>query len=197
MAELALYCYWTGLVTAGIATLLSWAYVASGAVAGRRVAAQTSAGTVSLRLPAGVPNPGLGRLATTFTVLTALFLAGWVVTRWIARGYAPLSNLYEFTTAFAFGICVAYLAFEVVYRNRRYGSLALPIVVAMLGVAATFPKEIVPLVPALQNGPLLTLHVSVMMLSYAVLTVAFCGAVVYLLQGGDGRNRRATWRTGR
>lgn len=191
MAELALYCYWTALVTAPIAMLFSWAYVVSGAVAGRQVAAQTNAGTVRVRLPARGPNAGIGRLATTFTVLTALFLAGWVVTRWIARGYAPLSNLYEFTTAFAFGICVAYLAFEAVYRNRRYGALVLPIVVAMLAIAATFPKEIVPLVPALQNGPLLTIHVSVMMLSYAVLTVAFCGAVVYLVQGGEGKRRFA------
>ncbi|WBL34977.1 cytochrome c biogenesis protein CcsA [Tepidiforma flava] len=62
----------------------------------------------------------------------------------------------------------------------------------MLGIAANpFPKEIVPLIPALQNGPLLTIHVSVMMLSYAVLTVAFCGAVVYLAQGGEGKRRFA------
>ncbi|WP_322819133.1 cytochrome c biogenesis protein CcsA [Tepidiforma sp.] len=192
MAGLALYLYWTAVVTAPIATLLYWAYLASASLAGRRVAAQTSAGTVSVSLSGGGPNAGIGRLATVFTALTTLFLAGWFVARWAARGYAPLSNLYEFTTAFAFAICAAYLVFERVYGNRRYGALALPIVVAMLGIAASFPKEIVPLIPALQNGPLLTLHVSVMMLSYAVLTVAFCGAVVYLVQGGEGRRRFAS-----
>jgi cytochrome c-type biogenesis protein CcsB len=191
VAELALYLYWTSVVTAPIAAVLYWAYVGSAAIAVRRVAAQTSAGTVSVSLPAGAPSAGLGRLATTFTGLTALFLAGWVATRWAARGYAPLSNLYEFTTAFAFGICAAYLVFERTSRNRRYGALVLPIVVAMLGIAATFPKEIVPLIPALQNGPLLTIHVSVMMLSYAVLTVAFCAAAVYLAQGGEGKRRFA------
>jgi cytochrome c-type biogenesis protein CcsB len=192
VAELALYLYWTAVVTAPIAALLYWAYLGSASLAGRRVAAQTSAGTVSVSLPAAGPNPGIGRLATTFTALTTLFLAGWFAARWAARGYAPLSNLYEFTTAFAFATCAAYLVFERVYRNRRYGALALPIVVAMLGIAATFPKGIVPLIPALQNGPLLTIHVSVMMLSYAVLTVAFCGAVVYLVQGGEGKRRFAS-----
>ena len=72
------------------------------------------------------------------------------------------------------------------------GLLGLPIVVGMLAIASTFPTEITPLVPALQNGPLLTIHVSVMMISYAVLTVSFCGAVVYLAQGGEGRRRFAS-----
>lgn len=189
MAGLALYLYWTAVVTAPIAALLYWAYLASVSLAGRRVAAQTSAGTVSVSLSGGGPNAGIGRLATMFTALTTLFLAGWFVARWAARGYAPLSNLYEFTTAFAFATCAAYLVFERVYGNRRYGALALLIVVAVLGIAASFPKEVVPLIPALRNGPLLTIHVSVMMLSYAVLTVAFCAAVVYLVQGGEGKRR--------
>ena len=63
---------------------------------------------------------------------------------------------------------------------------------AMLGIASMFPSEITPLIPALQNGPLLTIHVSVMMLSYAILTVSFCGAAVYLAQGGEGHRRFAS-----
>jgi len=191
MAELSIYLFWTGLVTAVIASAMYVAYVASASVAVRRMTAQTNAGTVTLSGASGVPNPGIGRLATTFAVLTALFLAGQVAARWSATGHAPVSNLYEFTAAFAFGISVAYLAFEVHIGNRRFGVLALPIVAGMLAIASLFPSEITPLIPALQNGPLLTIHVSVMMLSYAVLTVAFCGAAVYLAQGGEGRRRFA------
>ena len=187
MASLSNYLFYTGMVTAAAAALLYIAYIASAALSGRQLSAQTSAGTVTITQPGGIPNPGIGRLATTFTAFTILFLAGWVATRWAAVGHTPLSNLYEFTAAFAFAIAVAYLAFEIVQGNRRFGALALPIVVAMLYIASLFPNEITPLIPALQNGPLLTIHVSVMMLSYAVLTVAFCGAVVYLAQGGEGR----------
>jgi cytochrome c-type biogenesis protein CcsB len=191
MANLSIYLFWTGLVTALVASGLYVAYVASASVALRRLTAQTSAGTVTLSSASGVPNPGIGRLATTFALFTVLFLAAQVAARWSATGHAPLSNLYEFTAAFAFGIAAAYLAFETYMGNRRFGVLGLPIVATMLGIASLFPNDITPLIPALQNGPLLTIHVSVMMLSYAVLTVSFCGAAVYLAQGGEGRRRFA------
>jgi cytochrome c-type biogenesis protein CcsB len=179
------------MATAAIAAVLYVAYVASASLAVRRVSAQTTAGTVTISTAGGTANPGIGRLATAFTGITVIFLAGQVATRWSAVGHAPFSNLYEFTTAFGFAIAAAYLAFEAYTRNRRFGLIALPIVLAMLFIASLFPSEIVPLIPALQNGPLLAIHVSVMMLSYAVLTVSFCGAVVYLLQGGEGRRRYA------
>ncbi len=192
MASLSIYLFWAGFVTAGIASALYIAYVASASLAVRRMTAQTSAGTVTINTASGVPNAGVGRLASTFTAFTVLFLGAQVATRWSATGHAPISNLYEFTAAFGFGIAAAYLAFEAYTRNRRFGLLGLPIVTAMLAIASTFPTEINPLVPALQNGPLLTIHVSVMMISYAVLTVSFCGAAVYLLQGGEGRRRFAS-----
>lgn len=190
MADLSIYLFWTSLITAGMAAVLYAAYVASGVVAVRRFSAQTAAGTVTVSAaPTGVPNAGIGRLATTLTTLTTLALAGAVATRWGAVEHPPLSNMYEFTVAFAFGICGSYLAFEAITGQRRIGVVGLPIVAGVLAVATLFPSDIVPLVPALQNGPLMAIHVSTMMLSYAIMTVAFCGAVVYLLQGGAGRRR--------
>jgi len=191
LADLSIYLFWSGMATAAIAAVLYVVYVASAAVALRAVRAQTTAGTVTLSTATGRPNPGIGRLATSFTGITVLFLAGQVATRWSAVGHAPFANLYEFTAAFGFAIAAAYLAFEAYTRNRRFGLLAMPIVLGMLVIASLFPSDIVPLIPALQNGPLLTIHVSVMMLSYAVLTVSFCGAAIYLLQGGEGNRRFA------
>jgi len=191
LADLSIYLFWSGMATAAIAAVLYVVYVASAAVALRAVRAQTTAGTVTLSTATGRPNPGIGRLATSFTGITVLFLAGQVATRWSAVGHAPFANLYEFTAAFGFAIAAVYLAFEAYTRNRRFGLLAMPIVLGMLVIASLFPSDIVPLIPALQNGPLLTIHVSVMMLSYAVLTVSFCGAAIYLLQGGEGNRRFA------
>lgn len=192
MAQLSIYLFWTGVVTGALSCALYLAYVASASVSLRRMTAQTSAGTITVSGATGVPNAGIGRLATTFMAFTVLALGGQVATRWTAVGHAPISNLYEFTAAFAFGIAASYLAFEFATRQRRVGVLAAPIVVAMLGIASTFPNDITPLIPALQNGPLLTIHVSVMMISYAILTVAFCGAVIYLAQGGEGKRRFAS-----
>ncbi len=192
MADLSIYLFWTGFASALFACLIYGAYALSAAVPLRRMAADTSAGTITISGPAPGPNHGLGRLASSFTAFTGLALAGAVASRWVAVEHAPISNLYEFTVAFAMGICFAYFAFEAGTRQRRTGIVALPIVALMLLIATQFPSDIVPLIPALQNGPLLTIHVSFMMISYAVLTVSFCGAVVYLAQGGEG-GRRFTW----
>ena len=191
MVELASYLFWTGLALAAIASLTYIAYTASASLSLRRLSAQTSAGTVTLSGATGAPNAGLGRLATTFAALTAIALTVSLIARWIAVEHAPLSNLYEYTVALAWGVSVAWLAFERTAGARRFGLVALPIVTALLGIATLFPDEVIPLIPALQNGPLLTLHVSVVMVSYAVLTVAFSAAVIYLVQGGEGRRRFA------
>jgi cytochrome c-type biogenesis protein CcsB len=192
MAHLSIYLFWAGLTTAVIDVVLYAAYVASASLSLRRMSAQTSAGTVTISGATGIPNAGLGRLATTFLAFTVLFLGGQVAARWSATGHAPIANLYEFTAAFGFGIAAAYLAFETATGQRRAGVVAAPIIAGILGIATLFPTDIVPLIPALQNGPLLTIHVSVMMISYAVLTVAFCGAVIYLAQGGEGKRRFAS-----
>ncbi|WBL34978.1 hypothetical protein O0235_09245 [Tepidiforma flava] len=77
MAELALYLYWTAVVTAPIAALLYWAYLASASLAvPPRWRPRRPPGPMSVSVPAAGPNAGLGRLATTFTVLTTVFLAG-------------------------------------------------------------------------------------------------------------------------
>ena len=192
MADLSIYLFWSGLVTALMAVVLYAGYVASASVSLRRFSAQTEAGTVEFSSASGVPNPGIGRLATSFTIFTALALGGAVASRWAAVEHAPISNMYEFTVAFAFGVATVYMISETLSGQRRLGVVGLPIVAGMLLVATQFPSDIVPLIPALQNGPLLTIHVSMMMISYAVLTVAFCGAAVYLAQGGDGNRRFAS-----
>jgi cytochrome c-type biogenesis protein CcsB len=196
VADLSIYLFWTGMATAGMAVALYFAYVSSGAVAFRRFSAQTSAGTVTISDRPIRPNPGIGRLATTFTAFTSATVAGAIAARWSAVGHTPLSNLYEFTTVFAWGIATWYLVFETASHQRRMGVIALPLVVGMLFIASLFPTRIVPLIPALQNGLLLTIHVSCMMTAYAILTVAFCGAVVYLLQGGEGKRRFAALPSG-
>ena len=192
MVELASYLFWTGLALAAFASATYIAHAASASLSLRRFSAQTDAGTVTLSDATGVPNPGIGRLATTFASLTAIALTVSLAARWVAVEHAPLSNLYEYTVALAWGVSVAWLAFERTARARRFGVVALPIAAALLAIATLFPDEVIPLIPALQNGPLLTLHVSVVMVSYAVLTVAFSAAVIYLVQGGEGKRRFAS-----
>lgn len=191
MADLSIYLFWTGMLAAIGAALLYVAYVASATLPVRRLSAQTAAGTITVSAGPGTPNAGLGRLATLFTALTTVALGGAVASRWLAVHHPPLSNLYEATVGLAFATAAAYLFFETTSHQRRMGLVAIPLVIGALVVASLFPSDIVPLIPALQNGPLMAIHVSTMMISYAVLTMAFCGAAVYLVQGGEGKRRFA------
>ena len=79
-------------------------------------------------------------------------------------------------------------ALEGVRSPRVLGSVALPVVLSGLVIAAAFfPSEVRPLVPALQNSDLLAIHVAAMILAYAALSVSFASATLYLLQGAKNR----------
>ena len=59
--------------------------------------------------------------------------------------------------------------------------ITLPVILAMLIYASTMSYKPNPLMPALQNSPLLTLHVFTASLGYGAALVSFAAAVMYLL----------------
>jgi ABC-type transport system involved in cytochrome c biogenesis permease subunit len=95
--------------------------------------------------------------------------------------------MYEFSMAFAFGILASYLWFERKYHQRILGVVVMPVALAMMLYAATIPAEIEPLVPALQNNLLLTVHVAVAIVAYGSFAIAFAAAAMYLVQPEGGR----------
>jgi len=62
------------------------------------------------------------------------------------------------------------------------GVIVLPIALAMLLYATTNPSTAAPLVPALQNNLLLTVHVAVAVVAYGAFAVGFGAAVLYVVQ---------------
>jgi cytochrome c-type biogenesis protein CcsB len=95
--------------------------------------------------------------------------------------------MYEFSVAFAWGILAMYAYFERRYQQRALGLVALPIALALLLYAMTIPSAIDPLVPALQNNLLLSVHVAVAIVAYGTLSISFAAAVLHLIQGEHGR----------
>ena len=91
-----------------------------------------------------------------------------LVARALVVGRGPWGNLYEFTVAFAFGICAATIVFDRSRRLPALSAIALGVALALLAYAATLPNAIVDLVPALQHPLLLTIHVGMAMLSYGI-----------------------------
>ena len=102
--------------------------------------------------------------------------------------------MWEFTTAFGWGICLFSVIAERLFGQRTVSAFVMPVGVALMLVSILyFPPELRPLVPALQANRILGFHVSVMLLAYSAFSVSFGAAVMYLLQNKqDGTLRFAS-----
>jgi cytochrome c-type biogenesis protein CcsB len=157
MAKMALYLFSAGFVTLLGATALYLWYTLS-----RRV--------------------DVGRYASISAWGGTTFLGASLLARMVASGHGPFSNMYEFSTAFAFGVTASYAGAERRFQTRSLGMLVIPVAVALLAYASTLPSTIEPLVPALQNNALLTTHVTLAIVAYGILSVSFAASLLYLVQ---------------
>jgi cytochrome c-type biogenesis protein CcsB len=140
------------------------------------------------RLWAKATTPG--GIAIAFAWLAWILVGLSMLSRAVIVGRGPWGNMYEFSVAFAWGIVGGYLFLGRRYPIRSIGFLPLGVALFLVGYAVTLPSTIEPLVPALQNPPLLTIHVAMAMISYGILATSFGAAVGYLLQG---QNDRFAW----
>jgi cytochrome c-type biogenesis protein CcsB len=135
---------------------------------------------------AASPTP-LSRAATALTLLALGMLIGSLAIRGVIVGRGPWGNLYEFSVAFGASIVGGYLALARRYAIRQIGFIPVGIALAMLLYASSLPSEIQPLVPALQNAPLLTIHVGMAVLSYGIFATSFAAGIGFLAQGTTDR----------
>ena len=132
------------------------------------------------------PSP-LSRAALGLTVAGWLTLGASMLFRAILVGRGPWGNMFEFSVAFAFSMIGGYLFLQRRYAIRSIGFIPVGVALAMLLYASSLPSEIQPLVPALQNAPLLTIHVGMAVISYGIFATSFAAGVAYLAQGPDDR----------
>src|SRR5579884_1736068 len=184
LVQLSFYCFTAASISLAAAAVCYVAY-AVGRVRLRRTVLATSAGTTVTTSDAEFA-PGsvsAGRFGTLLAWFGFVFAGLSVLTRIIAAGHGP-SNMYEFSLVFVFFISGIYLAFERMYHVKQLGAIVLPITVGMAAYVWYLPasmREVDPLNPALQNQPLLTIHVSLAILAYATFAVSFAAAVLYLV----------------
>jgi len=149
--------------------------------------AATEAGTMSMPVRVAMPN-GASTASRAVLWLALALLTTSVLSRAVAVERPPLGNLWEYTTALAFGIVLFTTIFETAFQERAIGAVMLPVAVVMMAVALLyFPSEIKPLVPALQANRILGMHVTMMVMSYSALSISFGAAVLYLLQASAPR----------
>ncbi len=115
-----------------------------------------------------------------------------LVARALAAGRPPLASQYEFALAFAWAVIGAATLLSK-RRELAPGSQVAGILGLMLLLyASTLPSTLLPLVPALQNPLILSLHVGTAVVAYAANAVAFGSASLFLLHR-LGRARNARW----
>jgi cytochrome c-type biogenesis protein CcsB len=161
----------------------AWAGVVGGSFAEGRTSATASGPDL-----AGSPTP-LGRAAIVLTGLGFALLVTSLLLRGIVVGRGPWGNMFEFTVAFGTSIIGGYLVLQRRYPIRSIGFIPVGIALVLLLYAASLGSAIKDLVPALQNPPLLTIHVGMAVISYGTFATSFGAGVAYLVQGQDDRYR--------
>jgi cytochrome c-type biogenesis protein CcsB len=115
----------------------------------------------------------------------ALVLVGWplhaasIFTRALEAGHWPLGNMYEYSTGISFVIVTLTVILMVRARMRLIGLPAMIVAIALMGVAYMLYVPPGQLVPALHSY-WLTIHVTAMATSSAILSFSFFFAMAYL-----------------
>ena len=122
-----------------------------------------------------------GKAGVGITAIGFVLQTGYFITRWIAGGYPPISNMFEFITFFSLMLVGAFMILYYLYRIPALGVFALPIVVILIGYASMFSRDITPLSPTLQSNWLI-MHVMTTAAGQAILAISFVAGLIYLVK---------------
>ncbi len=122
------------------------------------------------------------KAALSLSFLAFALLTVCLTFRSIRLGHGPFTNMFEFSSAFVWGILLMSQLF-----SRRYGVFPVHVFGSAAGAglllyAGTLPSQASPLVPALQNNLLLSAHVFSAVVAYGAFTVGFFTSLLYLAQ---------------
>lgn len=133
-------------------------------------------------------------VAYILTIIGFISQLGYFITRWIAAGHAPVSNLFEFTTFFGMMLVAAFIVLFFIYRLNVLGVFTLSIALLIIAYAAMFPREIIPLVPSLKSY-WLQIHVITAAAGQAILAISFVAGLIYLIRVTDHavKNKKNFW----
>jgi cytochrome c-type biogenesis protein CcsB len=135
------------------------------------------------------PLSGSDIIGTVFSVLALFFITLTIVARGIQTGHGPFSNMYEFAIAFSWGIIVMGLFFQWRYKTGAVKDVGLLVALLLTIFATVQHTKPEPLVPALQQSILLSVHVASAVVAYGTFTIGFGAAVLFLIQN----RRKSPW----
>jgi cytochrome c-type biogenesis protein CcsB len=135
-----------------------------------------------------------GFIGIVLTIIGFAAQLGFFFLRWAVAGHAPVSNLFEYTTFFGMTLVGAFIIIYFIYRKTILGVVALPIALLIIAYASMFPRDINPLIPALQSD-WLKIHVTTVAAGEAILAISFVAGLIYLLKSVDHTkgSRQSFW----
>ncbi len=168
------------------ATTAPAAAAEDGAVATKTRVTSTPPPAAADALP---PGRRAGNIGMALMWLATVLLAIGVLLRGIAVGRPPWGNMYEFSTASALAISVAFLAVSLRRDVRWLGVFVTLPVLLTLGLAVTvLYTEAAQLVPALRSY-WLVIHVSLAIICGGALCVAAALTILFLVADTSDRRR--------
>ena len=134
------------------------------------------------------------KIGIMITIIGFVSQLGYFIIRWIAAGHAPVSNLFEFTTFFGMALVGAFIVVFFIYKTSLLGLFTLPIAILIIAYASMFPRDISPLIPALQSD-WLHIHVTTAAMGEAILAISFAAGLIYLVKTIDQskKSKRTFW----
>ncbi|MFC3038960.1 c-type cytochrome biogenesis protein CcsB [Virgibacillus xinjiangensis] len=135
-----------------------------------------------------------GGIGITLTLIGFAAQIVYFITRWMASGHAPVSNMFEFMTFLGMCLVLGFIVLYFIYKVTVLGLFALPVAMIIIAYASMFPTEIAPLVPSLQSH-WLYIHVTTVSLAQGILSISFVAGLIYLIRQIDQtvRNKRNIW----
>nr|YP_010338624.1 cytochrome c biogenesis protein [Rhodaphanes brevistipitata]UNJ18574.1 cytochrome c biogenesis protein [Rhodaphanes brevistipitata] len=126
----------------------------------------------------------ISNLAKKSLLIGNILLTVSIIIRWVESGHFPLSNLYESLLFLTWGLTFISLFLEFKTKTNILGALISPLATFIIAFATlSLPMEMqtaTSLVPALKSN-WLVMHVSVMMMSYAILMVGTLLSILFLV----------------
>ncbi|MBR4911338.1 MAG: cytochrome c biogenesis protein CcsA, partial [Bacteroidales bacterium] len=107
-------------------------------------------------------------IATIWISLLCLFLAAVFILRWIAGGHVPMAGSFDSMNLLALSICIITLLMSRKYEMALPAGLMMTGFVLLVQMMGGSNPPITHLMPVL-SSPLLSLHVTVIMIAYALL----------------------------
>ena len=138
--------------------------------------------------------PIAGKIGICITIAGFISQLGYFITRWIAAGHAPVSNMFEFVTFFSIMFVAGFILFYFLYRSVVLGLFTLPIVLLIIAYGSMFTKDITPLIPSLRSE-WLTIHVMTVAAGEGILAISFVAGLIYLIKNIDHskRTKKTVW----